>query len=390
MRGSDNLNQGGRRFPAGLLACLLMTAGVLVIASPGRQTEPAAVQWDLADDRILADGLPPSAAGARLDASGAVAVPDAVRTHLSRLAASGDPRHLRYGWAALSGAPAAGADAVELAVLEARLLQSEHRFDAAASRLRDAVAARPGNAEAWLLLSDVLRRGGHVDEARRACLRVALAGAPVLGHWCAVQALQSVGNYDRAMAASDRLLPGVDRLPAPSRRWALEVAADAAIGARDPVRAVDLYRRAHAIGEPPFALRLAFADALIDSGRHAEVFAILRDDVKNVSALVRIAIASRAIGEPLPPADLAYLDSVMAADGRDGTDVLRLRDAAVWALRYRGDPLKALDLALRNWAAQKGAEDARLLRTAAIAAGDREAQILLHEWQQQRAAEATS
>lgn len=383
----ENANQEVRRFPVGLLACLFMTVCVVVVARTERVTEIVPIRWDTAGDDFVADGLTPATLGIGSDRA---RTPESLLAHLRRLAATGDARHLRYARAELAEAREARGNAARLDVIEARLLQSEHRFDESAELLRRVLRARPTDAEGWLLLSDVLLRAGRVDESRRACLRLALAGAPALGHWCAVQALQSVGDYRQADETSLRLLPAVDGLPAAARRWALEVAAESAVGAGDPDRAIALYRRALALGESPLALRIALADALIDAGRHHEVTEILERDRNNLAARVRMAIAGRATGARLAQADVDDLDEALDRRRGDARHVARPRDAAVWALRYRGDPRAALELAQQNWDEQKGAEDSRLLRAAALAAGDGDAQVRLYEWQQRRRAGESS
>ena len=126
----------------------------------------------------------------------------------------------------------------------ARALQRDHAFDDAAIQLALHVAVYPLDVEAQLLHADVLWHAGRLDEARTACVRVAVAGAPELAGYCAAQILIKEEKYERAHQIAKSLAPNRSRLPDPARQWALEISAEAAWRAGRVEEAAPLFEQA--------------------------------------------------------------------------------------------------------------------------------------------------
>jgi thioredoxin-like negative regulator of GroEL len=143
-------------------------------------------------------------------------------------------------------------------------------------------------------------------------------------------------------------------------------------------------RGAAAVAEARFrdALRLAprdtyllgaYADFLLDAGRHGEAAALLAPHARVDGLLLRHALALRQGPE------LAELAARFDAGERRG-DGVHLREQARFELALRGDARRALAIARRNWDVQKETLDARILLEAALAAGDVAAARPVLDW----------
>jgi len=107
----------------------------------------------------------------------------------------------------------------------ARVLQRVHRFDEAAAKLAEHLEGNALDVDAQLLHADVLQHAGRLAEARNACVRVAVAGAPTLAAYCAAQVLLAEGEFVRADETCEKFADARRRLPESARQWALEISA---------------------------------------------------------------------------------------------------------------------------------------------------------------------
>jgi tetratricopeptide (TPR) repeat protein len=364
-----------RRKPAGLAIALLVTAAFLVFARPAALPARVAVSYELGDETVLAEtaGVPGGAT------AGGEAYSGDVRVLLGQFAMSGDARYLRYAEAAL-GATAEGAPAAEALLLHARIQQAKHEFDGAAATLRRALEKAPNSAEGWLLYADVLRRAGDLPAARKACLRLALAGHADLAGYCAVEVMLVLGEYEAAYELARRQRDISGERGAALRRWSLEVRAEAARASGRAQEAMSLYAEAVAADEAPFATRLAYADLLFAAQRHADVLDLLGGDGARLAAGVRQLAAARALGAEPAPGVEAMFASRFSSRGPVDAEVLLFRDRALYELYCNGDAETALEFALANWERQKGFEDLELVQSAARAAGDESALQRLDAW----------
>lgn len=380
-----------RRYPPpGLLVCAAATIAILGLAFYGPPSENAPVRYFDSDTAIAVTLAPRNSSATAPPQQSDAADPDvsAIRQELKNFRHTGDARHLRYAKHRLHERLAERAGSPEAGVLEARILQAEHLFDAAAKRLDAIVSAWPTHLEARLLLADSLRRAGRIGRAREACVQMTFVGAADLARLCAIQVLQVVGDRERAYAAALGA-SGVDRHPE-LERWSLEIRADAARGVGRFDEAKALYEQAFAIPSPPLATRLAYADTLLATGEYAAARSLLQQHRQTLAAHVRYAVACKNLGlvvdRETRDALAARFTSESPAAGRE----LEFRDRAVYELWYRGDAARAVDFALANWHQQKGAEDLELLRAAAVAAGDAVVLAELHAWQSHARGEPAS
>jgi len=145
----------------------------------------------------------------------------------------------------------------------ARHLQRHHEFARAAKLLAELIERDPLNSEAQLLYADVLLHDGRVDEARAACVRVAVSGAHTLAGFCAVQVLTAAGEYDRAFNSAEGLMRkvnGYDQLQDGAQIWALEIAAVAAWKAGHMQEAEKWFSDATVFPDVPHSTEQAYAE----------------------------------------------------------------------------------------------------------------------------------
>jgi Tfp pilus assembly protein PilF len=132
------------------------------------------------------------------------------------------------------------------------------------------------------------------------------------------------------------------------------------------------YRRALRLLPQDNFLLVAYADFLLDRARPAEVFPLLADHTQSDTAFLRLALAHAALHSD----DAARFTWLMAARFQAlalrGSDFFG-REQARFALELQHDPQAALEMAQRNWQAQREPWDTRLLLEAALAAKQPEA-----------------
>ncbi len=105
---------------------------------------------------------------------------------LRRARVEGDPRLVAYAQAALAPWRERDDVPVDLAVVQATVLQSQHRFGEALALLERALARQPEHVQGGLTLSTVRIVRGDLPGARRACEPFA-AQAPQVARLCRLQ-----------------------------------------------------------------------------------------------------------------------------------------------------------------------------------------------------------
>ncbi|WP_075791508.1 tetratricopeptide repeat protein [Massilia putida] len=293
---------------------------------------------------------------------------DVARRYIEAGRREADPRYFGYAQAALAPWWRQADPPPRVRLLRATLLQSVHRFPEALADL-DAVTARdPGNAQAWLTRAGIETVRADYLAATRSCGRLSNVADELVTATC----IANVGAVNGRLAASERLLERVvarDAGVAPDvDAWAMTSLAEMAARRGDAARADAWFRRA--LGQAPRDVYLlgAYADFLLDRDRTPEVADLLAGHDRVDGLLLRRALALRQAGQrDALAAAVAELDARFAAAERRG-DGVHLREQARFELALRGDAGRALDLARRNWDAQKEPADARILLEAAGAA----------------------
>ena len=368
MSANHNGSRTRRQSPGtafGLLACALATLAVAAVAMVSGPAMPRSVEYSLPDTRLLA--TPEFKARASTD-SGEL---------LERFYQSGDARYLNYARAVLS---AGKLQSVADDIVRIRLESAAHRFSSAADFASRLLERDPRNVEARLLRADALRRAGDIDSARRDCIALAIISDPVVGHWCAVQILMSEGRAQDAHEQALKLAATGIRTATAIERWSAEVAAEAATLAGHNEKAAEIYRQLMASEAAGVSARLAFADLLLAEQRPGAVLELLAEDVGLLPAQVRIAIALKQQGVAPDRALVAAIDTAFAGMSPEETSDLRLRDRAIFELRYTEDTQAAAQFALANWEQQKGPEDLSLLLETATASNNSRALAIVAQW----------
>jgi hypothetical protein len=305
---------------------------------------------------------------------------------LRNYARSGDPRMLGYAAGALLNWQEAARPPLAIWLLRGRLTQTEHHFETAALDMDRLLTEYPRNAEALLLAADAWRRAGNLSAARGRCLQLSLAGFGDLARLCAADIQLALGQPALALkAAAAAIQQGKSRLQDETLAWAHAVHAEAAIASGDSATALASWASAlAATSQPALALRLGYVDALLAARQFNEALAELSVMPEADAVLLRRAIAADATGAKSLATLRRELQERFADVAYTANDSLHWRERALFELDVMKEPATALQYAQRNWALQKGFEDAELLLRAAAAVGDQEAAQAVYQWRREQ------
>lgn len=292
-----------------------------------------------------------------------------------------DPRYYGYAQAALGPWWDQAAPPPQVRLLRATLLQSEHRFPEALADLAALTAQRPDDAQAWLTRATVEAVRADYTAATRSCARLSSLADELVTTAC----IANVGAMNGRLAASEHLLAAVRARAGGANSpavdaWVLTMLAEMAQRRGAAASADARFRDALRLAPRDTYLLGAYADFLLDAGRHDEAAALLAPHARVDGLLLRHALALRAGGRArdLAP-ELAELAARFDAGERRG-DGVHLREQARFELALRGDARRALAIARRNWDVQKETPDARILLEAALAAHDTTAARPVLDW----------
>lgn len=301
------------------------------------------------------------------------------RRYVEEALAEGDPRYVGHAQAVLAPWWDEAAPPVPVRVLRAVLRQWDHRFDEALVDLDAAVAADPGNAEAWSWLAAVHMVRADYAAARRACAGLAPLTTPLIGAGCTAYVDSMSGRAGDAARMLGAALAAASDASSAERLWALTRLAEIEERRGDAAAAERAYKEALALGLPDTYLEAAHADFLLDRGRAAEVVKALADRGRADVLLLRLALAARATGDARAAGWTRELAARFDAARARG-DRTHEKEEARFALALQGDAKRALALARSNFAVQKEAADARVLLEAALAARSRADAAPALEW----------
>lgn len=294
---------------------------------------------------------------------------------------SGDPRFLGQAQAALAPWWASVDAPPPILLLRATIKQSRHDFTGALLDLDRLLAVRPDDAQGRLTRATVLTVQGSLAKARADCRGLEGRVAEVVAAACLAAATRAAGS---TVAASQRLAAAIDAAggaEAPVRTWAQTMAAEIAADLGDDATAEQRFRAALSDDPSDAYARAAWADFLLERGRHDEVVALLATETRNDGLLLRLVLAERDL--PSRAAQFEAHRAELAARYAAATlrgDELHAREMARFALEVEGDADRALALAVRNFAVQKEPADVAILIAAARAADDRATLALAGRW----------
>ncbi|HRI37701.1 MAG TPA: hypothetical protein PLO50_04020 [Nitrospira sp.] len=290
----------------------------------------------------------------------------------------GDPRFLGQAQAVLSPWWNDQTPPPETLLLRATIRQNAHEFAKALSDLDQVLAIEPTNAQAWLTKAAILQVQARYDEARRACQRLTRLAAVHVFVGCLSDIAAVTGQ---SMKARELLQPVLadQRLLGRERIWITTILAETStrIGAiRD---AEQYFAEAFKVGIKDQYLLGAYADFLLDQGRHGDVVSLLCSETRADGLLLRLALAEQALDIPSSKHHIAELAARFAASRERGTSV-HVREEARFTLALLKDAKQALPLAQANWNVQREPADARILLESALADRNRSAAQPVIDW----------
>jgi len=237
----------------------------------------------------------------------------------------------------------------------------------------------PDDAQAWAWITAIHLVRADLEQARRACDRLAELSPDLVGAACHAQIDALTGHATQAATSLRSALyedPGADP---PLRLWALTRLAETEERRGDAASAERAYRDALALRLPDVYLLAAYADFLLDNGRAAEVLPLLRDHARADVLLLRLAIAAKITGDDKRDALARELAARFDAARARG-DTSHRKEEARFTLAVLEQPERALPLARANYEQQREVADARIVLEAALAARQRAAAQPVLQW----------
>ena len=294
--------------------------------------------------------------------------------------ATGDRRFLGQAQAALMPWWTAADPPSAALLLRATLKQSQHDFEGALVDLDRLLAREPANGQALLTRATVFTVRGNYTAAQSDCRKLARLTTRLVVSSCIAGPASLSGDAEDAYRALAQALARAGDPPG-IRAWALTLAAE--IAARGgAVDAADMhFREAFALDPRDAYLRAAYADFLLGNGRPRDALPLLRDETRNDSLLLRLALAEQMLPEARASFDVHRAELAARFDAaRARGDTLHQREEARFRLAIEGNTQAALALARENWKVQREPADLCILAEAARAANDAGAQKIVDEW----------
>ena len=307
----------------------------------------------------------------------------AAQGYLDLARTQGDARYAGYALGALQAwQPLSQTTPPSILVMHATVTQFLHDFDGAERTLQLALAAHPGDAQAWLTLATIRRVRGRYADADTACRALVGLRQNLYASACLAENAGLRGEHQAAQSALQELLahPSMG-LPsgAATRQWLLTTVAEINELAGDDKAAESAYRLALAAQAGGYDV-LAYCDFLLRQQRPAAVVPLLKTEPRSDAVLLRQVIAAQQLATlaPLPPQQrrAAQRDAdelaarFEAAALRPGTATLHAREHAMFALDVQHDAGRALALSRLNVQLQREPIDLLIFARAATAARD--------------------
>ncbi|HWI80628.1 MAG TPA: hypothetical protein VNT59_01290 [Ramlibacter sp.] len=290
------------------------------------------------------------------------------RRYFELAMAQGDPRYVGYASATIAPLARATPDSAGYWLLRGLIQQYSHDFGGALQSLQKASELDRQSPEpiAWQAAIDMVQ--AKYDAALSECTRLVPLAHPLHAQGCTAYVLASTGHLAPAAAGLERELAAASDAPPALQLWVRTRLAEMAIRLRRFDEAQRHFQAALQLGITDQFLLGAYADFLLQQQRPADAIALLADWERSDILLLRLALAGRAANDKRAAGWAAQLRDRFDAAARRG-DRLHEQEAARFELDVEGRPAKALELAARNYQAQKEPRDAAILMRAALAAG---------------------
>lgn len=256
---------------------------------------------------------------------------------------------------------------VELAVLQATVLQSRHEFEAAKSVLGSALKRDAHHAQGWLTMATLERLSGNYPSARLACEKVARAGATLHAQACQLETLSLTGNHDLARRAFQALQ--MQTTDGTTQAWLLSLQAENDERAGRDALALSGYQSSLSLASDNYTA-LAAADLLLRTQRPREAQALLKTQPSSDAVLLRRTLAAKMQQDPTWPSMAKALHARFSAlDQRGDARITHAREQALVYLWLDADGPRALEAAKLNLTLQKEPFDWWLAMASAKLAG---------------------
>jgi hypothetical protein len=263
-------------------------------------------------------------------------------------------------------------------LLRATIRQSSHAFAAAIADLAKISQRDPKHPQALLTRATILTVQGEFALAREDCGKLGGIGPEIYRIICLAAVDSMTGKAGPAYETLRNALASTSRIDSAARLWGETLLGEIAHRRLDPA-ADRHFRAALSVGDKDLYLLGAYCDWLLHQGRAAEVIALLQEETRADTLLLRLALAQRALKRPEATASIEMLRARFDASHMRG-DTVHDRENARFELFLRGDARAALPYAIANWRVQREAADVRILAEAAAAAKDADAVAAVTQW----------
>jgi predicted Zn-dependent protease len=174
-----------------------------------------------------------------------------------------------------------------IAVLQATIEQSQHKFESARQTLAPLLKRHPESSQAWLTLFAIERLSAQYQAATSACDRI---GEPLYKGICRSDMQCHLGNTVEAKAELTTIARRSNDKAAQS--WAKSLLGECEERSGDTAKAIDYYRSSLNLS-PDGYTALALADALLRTNQPAQAMTALMNEPASDAVILRRAHALR-------------------------------------------------------------------------------------------------
>lgn len=283
---------------------------------------------------------------------------------LERAYLQGDPRALGQARAQLD---LTKDQSTETLMLQARALQSDHKFDEAKEVLRQILSREADHPDALLTLSSLLVVQGQFAEAMSYCKKLNDPALRVYALACEAQVQSMTGKLEAAKQTLNGLAALAPGLDASTARWIYLIQADAALRSKDIALSTQVF---DVMDNQTVPALMARTDWLLSIGEYQRVRTLLQTHTDKDALLLRLITAQIKLSDPQAQKNLALMKERINV-WQIRQENAHMREQATYALLSKQVDL-ALQLAKDNWQQQRETADIVLYATAAIEAGSQE------------------
>jgi tetratricopeptide (TPR) repeat protein len=289
------------------------------------------------------------------------------RRYFDMAMAQGDPRYVGYASAAIAPLAQATPNDAGYWLTRGLIQQYSHDFEGALKSLDRASELDPNAPEPVAWRGAIHMVQARYPQALSECTRLVALAHPLYAQSCTAYVQASTGHLKEAYGALSQDLADAGAIAPELALWVHTRLAEMAIRLQRTDEAQKHFDEAFRLGVTDQFLLGAYADFLLQQKRPAEVMKLLAEWERSDILLLRLALAGKAAGDARAKGWAGQLEDRFQAAAQRG-DRLHEQEAARFELDVEGRAAQALDLASRNYAAQKEPRDAEILLRSALAA----------------------